>query len=144
MAEPTPQAEPAPQLRRGVEEGRMFLLFAAIGAAAFVFDATMLKIFMGLSLGPALGRVLSLFLSMNFTFVVNRKVTFAKYRGRPLAQQWALYMAANSLGAGINYLVYLVLIASLLAGRPFLAVAAGSIAGLAFNFTASRLTAFRR
>lgn len=122
----------------------MFLSFAAIGAAAFVVDSVVLKIGLALGLTPAIGRLVSLFVSMNFTFVVNRAVTFAKFRGRSLPAQWALYMAANSLGALVNYLVFLALTAGPLAGQPVLAVAAGSVAGLAFNFTASRLTAFRR
>ncbi len=77
----------------------MFLSFAAIGAAAFVVDSVVLKIGLALGLTPAIGRLVSLFVSMNFTFVVNRAVTFAKFRGRSLPAQWALYMAANSLGA---------------------------------------------
>jgi putative flippase GtrA len=122
----------------------MFLLFATIGAAAFVVDALVLKLGLAMGLTPAVGRIVSLFVSMNFTFVVNRAVTFAKFRGRSLPAQWALYMAANSIGALVNYLVFLALTAGPLKNHPVLAVAAGSIAGLAFNFTASRLTAFRR
>ena len=122
----------------------MFLQFAAIGAAAFVVDSVVLKIGLALGLTPAIGRLVSLFVSMNFTFVVNRAVTFAKFRGQSLPAQWALYMAANSIGALVNYGVFLAFTAGPLSGQPILAVAAGSIAGLAFNFTASRLTAFRR
>jgi putative flippase GtrA len=145
------QATPAqaqPQVsqagKRTLEEGRMFLLFAAIGAGAFVIDAGVLTVGLHFGLTPAIARIVSLFVAMNATFVANRAFTFAKFRERPLPVQWALYMAANSIGAGVNYLVFLALTATLLKGQPVLAAAAGAVAGLAFNFTASRLTAFRR
>lgn len=127
-------------------EARMFLLFALVGAAAFVVDATVLKVCLAFGLSGLIGRVISLFVSMNFTFAVNRTFVFKRFRAAPLSQQWALYIASNALGALVNYAVYLALTApgALLAGRDVLAVACGSIAGLAFNFTASRLTAFRR
>jgi putative flippase GtrA len=93
-----------------------------------------------------IGRVISLFVSMNFTFVVNRAFVFTRFRAAPVSQQWALYLASNTLGALVNYAVYLALTApgTLFAGRNVLAIACGSVAGMAFNFTASRLTAFRR
>jgi putative flippase GtrA len=122
------------------------LSFALIGAAAFVVDAALLQAGVALGLAKPAARVVSLFLAMNFSFALNRAVTFAAFRGTPLQRQWAMFMAANSLGAGINYLVFLALGTGQgwFAGAPVLAVAAGSIAGLGFNFTASRLTAFRK
>lgn len=127
-------------------EARMFLLFGLVGAAAFVVDALVLTLCVGEGISRELGRVISLFVSMNFTFAVNRAFVFTRFRAAPLAQQWALYIASNTLGALVNYGVFLALTApgALFAGRNILAVACGSVAGLAFNFTASRLTAFRR
>jgi putative flippase GtrA len=128
------------------DEARRFVSFALIGAAVFVVDAVLLQVGVGLGLAKPAARVVSLFLAMNLSFALNRAVTFASFRGTPLPRQWAMFMAANSLGAGINYLVFLALGTGQgwFAGAPVLAVAAGSIAGLGFNFTASRLTAFRK
>ena len=60
--------------------------------------------------------------------------------------QWARFVAVNAFGGAVNYAVYAALIAS---GDPFtahpaLAVAAGSLSGLFFNFTASKKLVFRR
>ncbi|MES1204272.1 MAG: glycosyltransferase [Pseudomonadota bacterium] len=127
-------------------EALMFFLFGLVGALAFVVDSLVLKLMLGAGLSSAAGRVISLFVSMNFTFALNRAFVFTRFRAAPLAQQWALYLASNTLGALVNLAVFLALTApgAILAGRPILGVACGSIAGLAFNFTASRLTAFRR
>jgi GT2 family glycosyltransferase/putative flippase GtrA len=127
-------------------EARMFLLFGLVGAVAFVVDALVLMFCLQLGLSRVIGRVISLFVSMNFTFVVNRAFVFTRFRAAPVSQQWALYLASNTLGALVNYAVYLALTApgALFAGRNVLAIACGSVAGMAFNFTASRLTAFRR
>jgi putative flippase GtrA len=124
----------------------MFLLFAFVGAVAFVVDALVLMLCLSLGFSRIVGRIISLFVSMNFTFAVNRTFVFRKFRAAPLPQQWGLYIASNTLGALVNYGVFLALTApgAPLMGRNILAVACGSIAGLVFNFTASRLTAFRR
>ncbi len=127
-------------------ELRMFLLFGVVGAAAFLVDALVLILFLGQGAPKEIARVISLFVSMNFTFAVNRAFVFTHFRAAPLPQQWVLYLASNTLGALVNYVVFLALTmpGGLLAGREILAVACGSVAGLVFNFTASRFTAFRR
>lgn len=128
------------------KEVRRFVSFALIGTGAFMVDAALLQAGLALGLAKWAARVISVFAAMNFAFALNRAVTFAEFRGTPLPRQWAMYMAANSLGAGINYLVFLALGTGKgwFAAWPVLAVAAGSIAGMGFNFTASRLTAFRK
>jgi putative flippase GtrA len=142
MKESPPAAAPA----RPHEEARRFFSFALIGAATFVVDAALLQAGVALGLAKPFARVVSLFLAMNFSFALNRAVTFAQFRGAPMPRQWAMFMAANSIGAAINYLVFLALGTGQgwFASTPVLAVAAGSLAGLGFNFTASRLTAFRK
>lgn len=137
---------PTPVVKRSQEEVRRFFSFALIGTGAFVLDAALLQAGIALGLAKPVARVISVFAAMNFAFALNRAFTFAQFRGTPLPRQWAMYMAANSVGAAINYLVFLVLGTGQgwFAGTPVLAVAAGSIAGMGFNFTASRLTAFRK
>lgn len=131
---------------KALGEGRRFLLFGLIGAAAFVVDAAVLAAELALGVPRVLARIVSLFVGMNFTFALNRAFTFAAFRGQSLGRQYVMYLAANSLGALVNYGVFLLLTApgAWLEAMPIAGVAAGSIAGLGFNFTASRLTAFRR
>lgn len=128
------------------DEARRFITFALAGVATFVVDAALVQAGLALGFGMVAARAASLFLAMNFSFALNRAVTFAQFRGTPIGRQWAMFMAANSIGAAINYLVSVALGTGQgwFAGAPVLAVAAGSLAGLGFNFTASRLTAFRK
>ncbi len=55
------------------------------------------------------------------------------------------FVTANTIGGALNYGVYSVLILSggWFIEAPVLAVAVGSIAGLAFNFTASQKYVFK-
>ncbi|MGE3303174.1 MAG: GtrA family protein [Hyphomonadaceae bacterium] len=125
-------------------EGRMLALFALVGAGGFVVDALVLKVGLALGASNALARLISLAAGMHFTFTVNRVTAFRHLRSAPLARQWLLYLAANSLGALVNYGVFLALTADWLARAPVIAAGCGAIAGLAVNFAGSRLLAFRR
>jgi putative flippase GtrA len=60
--------------------------------------------------------------------------------------QWGRFLAANALGGVVNYAVYAVLVTlvPVVAAYPVLGVAAGSLAGLVFNFTASKKWVFRK
>lgn len=54
------------------------------------------------------------------------------------------FVAANGVGALVNYGTYAALVALVpfVAARPVLGVAVGSVAGLVFNFTFSKLWVF--
>ncbi|MBU2751109.1 MULTISPECIES: GtrA family protein [Acidithiobacillus] len=83
--------------------------------------------------------------AVTVTWWLNRKYTFPHWADHRLLREWLRYVSANSLGAIVNNSDYVVLILtlSLIAHYPVLAVAAGSLAGLVFNFTASRALVFR-
>jgi len=76
---------------------------------------------------------------------MNRRFTFDSAEPRRAAAQWGRFVAANSVGALVNYDTYAALVAfvPLVAARPVLGVTAGSTAGLVFNFTISKLWVFR-
>jgi putative flippase GtrA len=122
-----------------------FLRFAAVGTAGFAVDAAVLTAAMSLAgLGPYAARVVSFLCAATFTWAANRAFTFkGADRARP-ARQWLRFVIANSLGAAINYGTYAALVATIDGVRelPVMGVAAGSIAGLAFNFAASRRWVF--
>jgi putative flippase GtrA len=61
-----------------------------------------------------------------------------------MTRQWARFVTANTVGGALNYGVYSALVFSggWFIKAPVLAVAVGSIAGLAFNFTVSRKYVF--
>lgn len=124
-----------------------FLKFGMVGGLGFFVDAGVLMLAMkGLGLGPYAGRVVSYLSAATFTWALNRHFTF---RGQGKAghahRQWAKFVVANLAGFAANYGTYALLVAyvPLVAATPVIGVAAGSIAGLGINFTASRLFVFQ-
>ena len=123
---------------------RQFLRFSVIGTGGVVVDASALYGAMhGLGLDHYSGRLLSWLVAATFTWTMNRRFTFAD--SRPPLTQWAKFLAANAVGGIVNYGVYagLVTFNPLVAVYPVIGVGAGSIAGLAFNFSASKWVVFR-
>jgi putative flippase GtrA len=118
--------------------------FTIVGAAGFVFDAGTVY-----ATAPWLGLygagLLAYVVAATFTWFANRTWTFRSQPPRPKARQWALFLAANSLGFVLNRGTYMALIAlvPLCRTHPVLAVIAGSLAGLVSNFVLSRRIVFR-
>ena len=86
--------------------------------------------------------------AMTFTWWGNRTMTFAAHAAtglRGIFHEWLRFVAANGLGAIVNYTTYATLHA--FAPAPFdnkyLALAAGVGVGLIFNFTLSKTLVFR-
>lgn len=123
------------------------LRFGAVGVAGFVVDASVLLAVLTFTpIGPYAGRVISFLCAATVTWALNRRFTFTGARIAPAGSQWIRFVAVNAIGGAVNYGVYALCIARLGAEPPFpvLAVALGSIAGLAFNFTLSRTFVFTR
>ena len=122
-----------------------FLAFCIAGTLGFVADVAVLWLVLE-SLGLYLGRVVSFMVAVTVTWIVNRHLAFRDRRSTAFVREWGRYVAANSSGAVTNYGTYAVMVATLpfVAANPALGVAAGSVAGLVLNFTASHLLVFRR
>ena len=127
------------------ETVRQFIRFGMIGTGGLVVDTSALYFFMWvIGLDHYTGRLASWLVAATFTWAMNRRFTFADRR--PPFRQWLAFLAANAVGGTVNFTVYATLVAfvPLVEAIPALGVAAGSIAGLFFNFTASKLVVFRR
>ena len=125
---------------------RQFLLFGAVGIAGFVVDSAVLLAVVATGfIGLYVGRVISYLCAATFTWALNRVVTFRTSAGSATSSQWARFVACNALGAGVNFGVYAWCLSALphLPAQPVTAVAAGSLSGLVFNFTLSRLYVFQ-
>lgn len=125
---------------------REFLRFVMVGAAGFFVDAGALMVATtALGLGLYSGRVVSYLCAATFTWILNRRFTFAKTEEVAVIQ-WLRFLGANALGGAVNYGVYaaLVTFSAVAAATPVLGVAAGSAAGLIFNFLVSKYWVFRR
>jgi putative flippase GtrA len=122
-----------------------FLRFSAVGAAGFLVDAGVLYLMIfGVGLGPWLARLPSFLAASAFTWFVNRIWTYKGPQAGGMAGQWLRFVSANALGGAVNYTVYALLILDeTIRAHPLPAVALGSLAGLAVNFTLSRRFVFR-
>ncbi|MCF4166422.1 GtrA family protein [Zavarzinia compransoris] len=124
-----------------------FLRFALIGVLGAGVDiAALYAALYALGLGLYVGRVFSFAAAVTFTFFANRAFTFRHASRMPLLRQWALFASSQLLGLGANYAVYAALVTwwDLARGIPAIAVIAGSLTGLVFNYSAASRLVFRR
>lgn len=123
--------------------------FAVSGSLAFLIDAGIVQsLVTGLNANPFVARVPSVACAMLFTWLFNRTVTFAKKRpeGQGLPEELMRYVGTQSMGIAVNYATYSLCLWLLPMTRtwPFLAVAAGSLAGFLVNFMAAKKWVFER
>ena len=120
--------------------------FGMVGVVGLMVDIAALYSAMAWAgLGPYGARAVSFLVAATATWALNRVFTFRGEHDGGLLGQWAKFIAAKSLGGALNYLTYAALIAgtATVAAHPFLGVAAGSVAGMVFNFAASKKLVFR-
>jgi putative flippase GtrA len=126
-----------------------FLRFAIVGSAGFfVNEVALYGALHFLKLNPYAGAIFAFLVTVTFTWGGNRFLTFrgeAAHRLRDVLEEWLKFVAANTLGFGVNYAVYaaLVTFAPAPLNSPYLALACGTLAGLVFNFTLSKRFVFR-
>ncbi|KKB08705.1 GtrA family protein [Devosia chinhatensis] len=124
----------------------LVLRFGLAGAIGFGVDAGTLLVAAPL-LGPVWGRLVSFAAAVLTTWAINRNLAFAD-RPRTTGKGLELlrYFGAMLPGAAVNWLAYGIVLA-LLAETTMvlvLAVAAGSLAGMATNLVAADRLVFRR
>ena len=121
------------------------VLFSLAGVAGFLVDAGIVWVFTRAGVDPFTAQAVAFTMAVTVTWLLNRRFTFAHHASPNWLREWLHYVAANSVGAVVNNGVYalLVMTVALFSKEPVLAVAAGSLAGLVFNFTASRTLVFR-
>ena len=119
-----------------------FFRFGIVGLCGFFVDISVLYLMRLLGLDLYTARAVSFVVAATFTWFGNRLVTFAHDRpaGQPLATEWMRYVTAMTFGGAVNYGVYALLITfvPVFLLHPWLAVAAGTGAGLTINFVLAR------
>ncbi len=121
-----------------------FARFAIVGCAGFLVDLGALYLLIAITgLDPHLARAPSFVVAATFTWLANRRYTFGQ-RCAVSVSEWFRFLVANALGSLVNLLTYSFIVWVAPSGFTSLAVAvgAGSIAGLAFNFLASQRWVF--
>ena len=120
-----------------------------VGAAGFVVDESVLAVLTKLfGMDPFSARIVSILAAMTFTWWGNRNITFHEHAAEGLAggaREWLRFVAANAVGAVINYGTYALLVrfAPPPLSNAFVAVAVGVAVGLLFNFALSKRLVFR-
>lgn len=120
------------------------LLFAVAGGAGYVVDAAALLLAAPV-LGPYGGRLLSFCAAVLATWLLNRRLAFREARsGLPLHREFLRYFAVCLGGGSVNLATYslLVMVFALSGWWLLVALGAGSLAGMAVNFTLSRRFVF--
>ena len=121
-----------------------FAKFAGVGVIGFLCDAGVFYILVTFAaMSPYVAKVGSYFAAATLTWWLNRRFTFAPTEMRA-AEQWLRFLAVNVVGALVNYAVFALMLSTVaIAMRyPLIAVAAGALAGLLFNFLLSQKFAF--
>ncbi len=125
---------------------RVFATFCIGGVIGFIVDAGVLQLLVtGLAWDRYSSRLISFLTAATMTWLFNRTFTFHGPRRHSLLGEWARYVFAMSGGFACNFAVYSALVYFFNLDRQWLvlAVAAGSIAGLGINYTASRYWVYR-
>lgn len=125
---------------------RRLAIFSLVGVVGFVVDAGVLQLLvLGLAWDRYSGRLISFLFAATATWLLNRRYTFRGPRKHSLGVEWARYILAMSGGFACNFAAYSALVYFFDVDRQWLvlAVAAGSVAGLGVNYTASHYWVYR-
>lgn len=137
----------AVKLKR-IHENR-FLRFAFVGTFGFSVNWVTLYVALhGLDLDKVSAWFVGFLVSVTVTWWGNRTLTFSdRAAGRGgLVREWFVFLVSNGLGGLANFITYFVLVTFVPPplGNPLLAIVAGTLVGLVFNFTVSSRVVFRK
>ncbi len=117
--------------------------FFVVGGIGAVVNLTALTILLAVGIGFFIASPIAIALSMVGNFLLNRRFTFSYARKGSWWRQFVGFMSACSIGAAINYAAAAGMKVSFPEMMPQLAACVGIVAGMGFNFLASRFLVFR-
>jgi putative flippase GtrA len=117
-----------------------FSFFCIFGAIGFVIDGVICNyIYLNFNTTPHFARIISIFFSMNFSWIANRTFTF-KINYFKSFKEWISYLSMLSVGVLINYFVFI--FSLFILGETqiniWISLAAGSLSGLVFNYNSAK------
>jgi putative flippase GtrA len=107
--------------------------FLLVGGAAFLLDASVVLVMTQMGVSAYMSRIVSLAMSVIFTFVLNRQATFSA-QGQATWREFLAYVGASSIGIAINYALFSGCLKLGLAWLPAMVI--GTVIASAFNFFA--------
>ncbi len=122
---------------------RQLISFGGVGTLGFLIDAAVFTIANLFLNNLYLSRLVSYLAAASFTWLLNRKFTFAA-SDRPPVQEWGRFVLVQTVGGAVNYGVYAILVSTyaFFTAHPVAAIAAGSIAGMGVNFLSAKFYVF--
>jgi len=127
------------------EHWACFLQFSFVGFSGAIVNLTILTLMLWINVPAQLAVALAIAVSMGTNFLLNRRFTFSYARHDSMCAQLMGFVAACSLGAGVNYLVTIEIMTLWHRGiSPQLAALAGILAGTAINFITNRYFVFKK
>lgn len=119
--------------------------FVFVGGVGFCIDGGLLTLLMKLDWGVLPARSLSFMSAVTCTWLLNRNWTFDREEPVGVRKEYASYIATQIAGAGINLLVFFLLIGLYPAWRntPLIPLAVGAAVSLIFNYTVSKKYVFK-
>ncbi len=130
------------EIMQSTELHLQILRFGIVGLVGFVVNAGLVE-WLNNTIGPIWAQVLAFPVAVTVTWLLNRRYTFGT-SCHIWYLEWLRYIFANALGWSANNGVYFLLIFKFPVAYqyPSLAVAAGSLAGMGFNFVLSKWIVF--
>lgn len=126
---------------------REILLFAVGGIIGLIIDGGIVQLLVvAVGWNPYLARVFSFLIAATFTWWWSRRYTFAaRQSDRSAHAEWLHWMGLMSIGAVINYGVYVLLLMnfSALHRWPAIGAAGGSAVAAFVNFAVARTVLFK-
>ena len=141
-ATPAPAASDHDPIRQFVEVMPRPLRFLGVGAAGLITDPAVFTIVLGHGLHPLLARLVSLAIATVVTWRLNRALTFDRSGHRP-SHEAMRYAAVTGCAQGISYLTFAVLVVTVFAAAPQLAVIIGAAVAALFSYKGQTLFTFR-
>lgn len=123
-----------------------FAQFAAVGVSGTFVNLLTLTVLIWLEAPLRAAVAVAILVSMLSNFFLNRHITFSYARGGSVWKQLAGFIAVSSVGAVVNYATTLSMLYlwPVLERLPQAAALVGILAGLVFNYLASRYFVFRK
>lgn len=139
---PAPATFHRVSVRRFVEVVPRPLRFLSVGTLGLITDLAVFTAVFSHGLHPLLARLVSLTVATLVTWRLNRALTFDSSGLRP-SREVARYAAVAGCAQAVSYLTFAVLVVSVFAAMPQLAVLAGAAAGALVSYNGQALFTFR-
>jgi len=138
---PAPAASDHDPIRRFFEVVPRPIRFLGVGSVGLVTDLAVFTVVLGHGLHPLLARLVSLAIATVVTWRLNRALTFDRSGHRP-SHEAIRYAAVTGCAQGVSYLTFAVLVCTVFAAAPQLAVIVGAAIAALFSYKGQALFTF--